>query len=112
MTKVKIAPLLAICYLLFISIFALDVFSEGYSLIELGVALFMHLVPSLFVLLGVGLGYWRNQVAALYFAALAIGFTLFFQTYRDIITLLIISLPLTIIAGLYFKSISFNAKWH
>lgn len=40
----------------FLGMFAADVFSEGYSGVELLIALFMHLFPSLLVALGVALG--------------------------------------------------------
>jgi len=52
--------ILGILSMLFLSIFALDVFGEGYRFGELLVALFMHLIPS-FVLLVALIVAWRKE---------------------------------------------------
>jgi hypothetical protein len=48
----------AILFLLFVSMFALDVFGAGYSPLETLVALTMHLIPSM-VILGIIVLAWR-----------------------------------------------------
>src|SRR5689334_939618 len=50
--------ILGILFVLFISIFAADVFGEGHSFWETLVALFMHLLPS-FILLAAVMLAWR-----------------------------------------------------
>ncbi|MCA9898427.1 MAG: hypothetical protein H6654_06750 [Ardenticatenaceae bacterium] len=63
---------LSIAFALFISIFALDVFGEGYSFWETLLALFMHLIPT-FILVAVIAIAWRwERVGAALFLALAL----------------------------------------
>ena len=50
--------ILCIAFALFISVFALDVFSEGYSVGELLVALFMHLIPTMIILVVLYAMFW------------------------------------------------------
>ena len=52
--------ILGILSMLFLAVFALDVFGEGYRFGELLVALFMHLIPS-FVLLVTLIVAWRKE---------------------------------------------------
>ncbi|MBR9693359.1 hypothetical protein GOV07_05560 [Candidatus Woesearchaeota archaeon] len=95
---------IVILYICFLSLFALDVFSEGYGFLELLVALFMHLLPSL-VLVGVLILAWkRPKWGGITFLVLGLIFTVFFNTYEDLINFLIISLPLFITGGLFVWS--------
>jgi hypothetical protein len=92
--------ILAIIFILFISIFALDVFSE-YSGLELLLALFMHLVPSL-ILVGLLIVAWKwEKIGGILFILLAIGFFIFFKGYEDLISALITTLPPLIIGILF-----------
>lgn len=52
--------ILGILIVLFLAVFALDVFDEGYRFGELLIALFMHLIPSI-VLLVVLIVAWRKE---------------------------------------------------
>ena len=61
--------ILTILFILFISLFALDVFGNGYGFWETVLALFMHLIPS-FVLIVVLIIAWRYDLVG------AIGFVL------------------------------------
>ncbi|MFH1248762.1 MAG: hypothetical protein V1660_01275 [archaeon] len=54
-----IPRIIAILFVMFISLFALDVFSEGYSPLQLIVGLFMHLIPSIIMTLFIIFA-WRN----------------------------------------------------
>jgi len=63
---------MTIAFILFLGLFALDVFGEGYGFWDTLVALFMHLVPN-FVLLAVLFVAWKREwVGALVFLALGI----------------------------------------
>jgi len=94
--------ILIVLFVLFISLFSLDVFFEGYSFLETVVALFMHLIPT-FVLIGVVAVTWKNsRVGGILFVLMAAGFTFFFRTYRSIEAFLLLSFPLLIIASLFF----------
>ncbi|MFC1960524.1 hypothetical protein ACFLYO_07430 [Chloroflexota bacterium] len=93
--------ILAIVFSGFLAIFALDVFSEGYSFGETLVALFMHLIPSLMVLVVLGIAWKWPLVGGVLFLALGIFSVFFFNTYQDLITFLLISLPVFVV-GLLF----------
>jgi hypothetical protein len=68
---------LMILFIAFISLFAADVFGEGYSLPQLLLALLMHLIPS-FVMVGAAWLAWRFElVGGAVFASFALGY--FFQ---------------------------------
>lgn len=63
---------LTIAFILFLGVFALDVFGEGYSLGQTILALLIHLIPN-FALLAILLVAWKWEwVGALLFAGLAI----------------------------------------
>ena len=93
--------ILAIVFILFISLFALDVFSEGYSFLETIVALFMHLIPT-FILIAVTWIAWKNEfIGGFIFIGIFIFLTVFFNTSREVITFFLISFPVLVI-GLLF----------
>lgn len=101
---------LMIIYAIFISIFALDVLGAEYSVGELLVALFMHLIPT-YLIVAFGIVAWRwPRWGGLLFILLAIGFTLFFNTYREVATLLLLSLPPLVIGILFLSSGSNRQK--
>ncbi|MCA9955760.1 MAG: hypothetical protein H6657_00530 [Ardenticatenaceae bacterium] len=90
---------LSIAFALFISIFALDVFGEGYSFWETLVALFMHLIPT-FIIVAVLLIAWRwERVGAALFLALAL-----YYIYLTDAQWLIIPIPLIIVSVLFLVS--------
>jgi len=92
---------ITIFFIVFISIFALDVFFEGYGFWETIAALFMHLIPS-FVLIIILAIAWKNEYAgSILFILLGIAFTLFFKTYMDIPGFLLLSAPVFLIGALF-----------
>jgi hypothetical protein len=98
------ARILAIVFILFISMFALDVFWEGYDFLYLVIALFMHLLPSLVLLLALIFVWKRPGTGGCIFMVLGVLMTLFFNTYREATSFLLISLPVFVIGGLFFLS--------
>lgn len=101
---------LVILYILFLSLFALDVFSGGYGFFEMIVALFMHLFPSL-VLVGILVYSWKKEkIGGYIFLIMGVVFTFFFDTYEDIISFLIISGPVFLVGGLFLLSYNKNRK--
>jgi hypothetical protein len=93
--------LLALFGILFLAIFALDVFGEGYTPGELVVALLMHLLPNLALLAALLIAWrWRRAGGAL-FVLLGVVSIFFFRTYRDPIIFLIVSLPVLVVGGLF-----------
>ena len=95
---------LAILYILLLSLFSLDVFSEGYAFPELLLALFMHLLPALVLTAILVLAWYRPKWGGIAFLVLGLVFTIFFHTYENIVAFLVISLPLFVTGGLFVWS--------
>lgn len=94
----------AVIYIAFISVFALDVFEAGYGFWGTIVALFMHLIPSFILIACLAVAWKRPRIGGFLFLLMAVVFTLFFKTYQNIYALLLVSLPLIIISGLFVIS--------
>jgi hypothetical protein len=92
---------LTITFILFISLFSLDAFSEPNSFWMNLLAFFIHLTPSFVLLIILLISWKRKLIGGIAFIAIAIIFTFAFHTYEDIITLLLISLPPLAIGILY-----------
>ena len=101
--------ILSIIYIVFLSLFAMDVFGENYSFLETIGALFMHLIPSLILIAITFLAWKKEKIGGIIFILLSIIFTIFFKTYNDIITFLLISLPI-LITGILFLLNQFKKK--
>lgn len=103
---------LAIAYILFISIFAFDVFSPEYSIFDMIIGFLIHLIPS-FILIIVTIIAWKKEfLGGILFILLSILFTIFFNTYKEIISFILISLILFIIGLLFilFSRTRLNLK--
>lgn len=68
-----------ILFVLFISLFALDVFEEGLSFWETLLALFMHLLPSILLAIAIYAAWKREWVGAFLFIGWAIWYVVFFR---------------------------------
>ena len=92
---------LAIIFILFLSLFALDVFSmEGTILEKIG-GFLIHLLPN-FILLAILFVAWRfEKIGGILFILAGIIFTLFFRTYQQIMSILLVSFPLFLIGFLF-----------
>ena len=102
--------LLVIAYILFLSIFAFDAFSADSTVLENILGLIMHLVPS-FILMLVLFVAWKNEkLGAVLFAILVVIFTIFVNSYRELVTFAIISLPLFAISSALLLSHYFRNK--
>jgi hypothetical protein len=100
---------LAILFAAFISIFALDVFGEGYSFWETIVALVMHLVPTAVVLVALAIAWRWQRVGGLLFIALGLLYILIFRE-GDWIAYLLISGPLFLTGALFLLSGWYHAR--
>jgi len=89
--------ILSIIFILFLSLFALDVFEEGLGFWMTVLALLIHLIPS-FILVIILIISWKHElVGGISFIVLAVIFTFFFKTYENIFSILFISfIPLII----------------
>jgi hypothetical protein len=92
--------ILALLFVAFLAIFALDVFGAGYSPLETIVALFMHLLPN-FILLALVLLAWRwPWVGTLAFCGWAIFYVISFPGFDPVTFILIAGIPFLV--GLLF----------
>ncbi|MBD3271154.1 MAG: hypothetical protein GF384_01285 [Elusimicrobia bacterium] len=65
---------LGILFAAFISIFALDVFSEGYGFWETMLALFMHLIPTFIIVIMLVIAWKRALVGGILFVVIPLFF--------------------------------------
>jgi hypothetical protein len=101
---------LGIFFALFISVFALDVFTEGYRFWETVVALFMHLIPTAIVLLVLFISWRREQIGGALFLALGLFYIVAFWNPTRWQAYLIISGPLFLIGVLFLLSWRYGAE--
>ena len=93
--------ILSILVAIFLSLFSLDVFNEGRSGSDLLVALMMNLIPSFLVLI-VAIVAWKNEKwGAIGFALLGLAYIIFAWGKFDVLSYIVISGPLFLIAGLF-----------
>jgi hypothetical protein len=93
--------ILGILFAVFISIFAFDVFAEGYSLGETIVALIMHLVPTALVVIALALAWRWEWIGAILFAALGLFYIITAWGQFEWLAYLFISGPLFLIGALF-----------
>lgn len=77
-----IPRVLGLLFAAFVSIFALDVFGEGYSFWETARALFMHLIPVYVLLNALAIGWKWEWAGALLF--LAFSFIYIWMAWRPV----------------------------
>lgn len=95
MDKSLIPKLVSILYIVFISLFALDT-----PILSLG--FLIHIIPSL-ILVIILIFSWKNgKIGATAFLICGIMFTFFFNTYRELISFPVVTLPLLVISGLFW----------
>jgi hypothetical protein len=86
---------------LFLAIFALDVFGEGYRLGELLIALFMHLIPSLLILVLLVISWRWERIGGFLYILLGVIYIIWFWHPARRLSSLIISSPLFLTGGLF-----------
>jgi hypothetical protein len=89
-----------ILFILFISLFALDIFDEKLGFWGTIVGLFMHLIPSILLTIAIIIAWKREWFGALLFIGWAIWYVAFMRGFPWITYVLIAGLPLLI--GLLF----------
>lgn len=96
-----IPRILMIIFILFLGIFALDVFIPGESFSYYSLALFMHLIPNLVLLILLIFSWKYERVGGTLIFLIGIFFTVYFKTYEFIINFFAISFPLFLIGSLF-----------
>jgi len=92
---------LGILVAIFVSIFALDVFGEGYSFWETIAALAMHLIPTLVILIVLGIAWRWEWTGGFLFVALGVLYITLFWEPSNLPAYLIISGPLFLVGILF-----------
>ena len=92
---------LTILFALFVSLFALDVFGEGYTPWETVVALVMQLVPTFLILIVLAVSWRWEWVGAILFVALGVAYLVIFGDEVDWGAFLFISGPLFLLGVLF-----------
>ena len=95
--------ILSICFILFLSLFALDVFSEytGWKIIQ---ALFMHLLPGLILLVLTIIAWKRDLVGMAVFFIFAVGYIFIAGLHHHWSWYALISGPCFIVGVLFLMS--------
>ena len=85
-----------ILFILFIGIFALDVFGQGYSFGELLLALFMHLLPSIVLAIAVALAWRWEWIGAVLFVGFAVWYVAMMRDFPLSVYLLLAGIPFVV----------------
>lgn len=86
--------ILGVLIAIFVSIFALDVFGEGYSFWETIAALAMHLIPTLVILVVLGIAWRWEWIGGFLFVVLGVLYITLFWEPSNLPAYLLISGPL------------------
>ncbi|MFC1635869.1 hypothetical protein ACFL5Z_13605 [Planctomycetota bacterium] len=94
--------ILCIAFAVFVSLFALDVFGEGYNFFETILAFLIHLIPTGIILIALAVSWRWEWMGAITFIALGIVYIMIFRD-REFgwSTYLIISGPLFLLGVLF-----------
>lgn len=103
--------LLAAFFAIFISLFALDVFGEGYGFGETILALFMHLIPTVIVLLVLIIAWRWEWVGGILFIALGVLY-LFRFSGMHWSAYVLISGPLFVVGSLFLVNWWYRDEIH
>jgi hypothetical protein len=93
--------ILGILFAGFVSLFALDVFGEGYSFGEAMVALLIHLIPTYMIIIALAIAWRWDWLGGFLFVGLGLLYIILFQGRVGSMAYLIISGP-PILVGLLF----------
>ena len=91
---------LSIAFAVFISLFALDVFGEGYSFWKAVLALVIHLIPTYLVIIATLIAWKWGLLGGSMFIALGL-FYVFMTRGRAHLSVPIITAPLILIGGMF-----------
>ncbi|MBT3304696.1 hypothetical protein HOD14_01200 [Candidatus Woesearchaeota archaeon] len=92
--------ILAIIFIIFISLFALDAF-DGSGFWKMILGFVIHLIPT-FILIGITVWAWKKpEYGGWAFVLLGCVFVVFFNLYKDPISLLLIAGPVFLVGVLF-----------
>lgn len=93
--------ILGILFALFVTLFALDVFGEGYSFWVTLWALLMHLIPTALVVVALAIAWRWEWVGAVLFIGLGVFYMVAFRGRAPWAAYLVISGPLFLVGALF-----------
>ncbi|MFP4111777.1 MAG: hypothetical protein ACLFPQ_02880 [Candidatus Woesearchaeota archaeon] len=96
--------ILSIMFAVFLSLFAFDVFSEGYGFSETLLALFMHLIPAFILIVCIVIAWKKSLLGGALFFVLGIVSVFFFSTHKNPISFMLISFPVFFAGALFILS--------
>jgi len=96
--------ILAILFAAFVSLFALDIFGQGYTIWETIQGLLVHLIPTFAILIALIVAWRWERVGALLFLALAAAYPLVFGTDFHWSAYAVLMAPPILIAVLFYLS--------
>jgi hypothetical protein len=102
--------ILCVVFALFISVFALDVFGEGYGFWETILALFMHLIPTAIILIVLALAWHWEWIGAILFAALGVAYLIMAWGQFGWPTYVFIAGPLFTLGALFLVNWLYRAQ--
>jgi hypothetical protein len=101
---------LCILFALFISLFALDVFSEGSGFWKTILALIMHLIPTFLILILLLIAWHWEWIGTLAFIGLAVFYGIWTRGEFPFSTYMIMSVPLLLVGFLFMLSWVYNPR--
>jgi hypothetical protein len=104
----RIARILGILFAAFISLFALDVFTEGTPFLEILAALFIHLIPTFILLIVLWIAWKRPVIGGPIFILAGLSYIFIARGQMFLTYLLITGIPVLI--GSLFLAGSFVEK--
>ena len=102
--------ILCVLFAVFISLFALDVFGEGYGFWGTIVALLMHLVPTGLILIALVIAWRWEWIGAILFVALGVWYVIMAWGKFDWFTYLLIAGPLFLVGALFLVNWLYRAE--
>jgi len=93
--------ILCILFAIFLSLFAFDIFNEGYEVRETVLALLIHLIPVIIVVAVLVLTWRRQWIGALLFPTLALAYPVLSRGKQYWMGYLVISGPLVLLGVLF-----------
>ena len=93
--------ILAVGFIGFLALFALDVFGENVPLGQALIGLFIHLIPNWLLLIALAVAWRWRATGGLLFLVLGLASLIFYNTLRNPLTFLIVTLPTFVIGALF-----------
>jgi hypothetical protein len=104
---------LAILFIVFLTLFSLDVFEEGFSLLALG-GFFIHSIPSIFLLVALLIAWKREKVGGIIFLVMGVLLMIFLTIPRSLFVGRVTIEPVVFIlpSPIFVVGVLFLVSWH